>query len=91
MLLDVIQCQCQAQGNKFSTEASGYHKQHLSCTTLYSCHGGQDCSNPFTSAREIVQSGETVQSREIVQSAEEVNETYAIKIDHPDGSGDSIE
>ena len=31
-LLDVIQCQCKAQGKKCFTEAFGYHKQHLSCT-----------------------------------------------------------
>ena len=69
-LLDVIQCQCQAQGKKCSTEARGCHKQHLSCTTFCNCHGGQDCLNLFTTAREAVQPGDNVQSGEITQSAD---------------------
>ena len=81
----MIQCQCQAQGKKCSTEACGYRKQHLSFTTFCNCHGGQDCLNPFSKAREIVQSGE------IVQSAEEGTETDDIESNHPDNSDDGIE
>ena len=31
-LSDVINCQCNAVGKKCSTEACGYHREHLSCT-----------------------------------------------------------
>ena len=71
-LLDVIQCQCKAQGKKCSTEACGCHKQHLSCTSFCNCHGGQNCLNPFTSTRDIA------------QSAEEESETEDIDSNHPD-------
>ena len=90
-LLDVIQCQCQAQGKKCSTEACGCHKQHLSCTTFCNCNGRQDCLNPFTTAREAVQPGENVQSGEIVQSVDEETEMGDVDSNHPDHSDNDIE
>ena len=77
-LLDVIQCQCKAQGKKCSTEACGCHKQHLSCTAFCNCHGGQDCLNPFTATRDIA------------QSAEEESETEDIDSNHPDELDDGL-
>ncbi|MCG7883058.1 MAG: hypothetical protein JAY96_15870 [Candidatus Thiodiazotropha endolucinida] len=52
-LLDVIRCQCKAQGKKCSTEACGCHKQHLSCTTFCNCRGSEDCLNQYTTARDV--------------------------------------
>ena len=44
-LLDVIKCQCKAQGKQCSTEACSCHKQHLACTSYCNCSGGYDCCN----------------------------------------------
>ena len=38
-LLDVIKCQCKAQGKQCSTEACSCHKQHLVCTSYCNCSG----------------------------------------------------
>ena len=56
-LIDVIRCQCRAQGKKCSTEACGCHKQHLSCTSYCNCSGGEDCCNPYTN-RQVAQAGD---------------------------------
>ena len=56
-LIDVIRCQCRAQGKKCSTEACGCHKQHLSCTSYCNCSGGEDCCNPYTN-RQVGQAGD---------------------------------
>ena len=59
-LIDVIQCQCRAQGKKCSTEACGCHKQHLSCTSFCNCSGDESCCNPHIT-REDVQAGDDTQ------------------------------
>jgi hypothetical protein len=52
-LIDVIQCQCRAQGKKCSTEAKcGCHKEHLSCTSYCNCSGEEGCCNPYTKRRD---------------------------------------
>ena len=47
-LIDVIQCQCRAQGKKCSTEACGCHKQHLSCTSFCNCSSDASCCTHHT-------------------------------------------
>ena len=59
-LIDVIQCQCRAQGKKCSTEACGCHKQHLSCTSFCNCSGDESCCNPHTT-REDAQAGDDLE------------------------------
>ena len=71
-LIDVIQCQCRAQGKKCSTEACGCHKQHLSCTSFCNCSGGENCCNPYTtqedaqsaSEEDVAEDVETVDAEE---------------------------
>ena len=46
-LVDVIKCQCKAQGEQCSSEACGCHKQHLACTSCCNCSGGEHCCNPY--------------------------------------------
>jgi len=46
-LINVIPCQCRAQGKKCSTEACGSHKQHLSCTSFGNCSGDESCCNVY--------------------------------------------
>ena len=74
----MIQCQCKAQGKKCAMEACECRKQHLSCTPFCKCHGGQDCLDPFTATREIV------------QSAEEETETVGTDSNLPNDSDDSL-
>ncbi len=50
-LIDVILCQCKAQGKKCGTEACGCHKEHLSCTLYCNCSGKEDCCNPYSTRR----------------------------------------
>ena len=47
-LVDVIKCQCKAQGKQCSSEACGCHKQHLACTSCCNCSGGEHCCNPYS-------------------------------------------
>ena len=62
-LIDVVQCQCRAQGKKCSTEACGCHKQHLSCTSFCNCSGDESCCNPHTT-QEDAQAGDVGQARD---------------------------
>ena len=47
-LVDVIQCQCKAQGKKCSTAACNCHKEHLACTSYCNCCGEDECCNLHT-------------------------------------------
>ena len=47
-LSDVINCQCKAVVKKFSNEACGCDKEHLSCTNYCNCRGYDGCCNPHT-------------------------------------------
>ena len=47
-LVDVIRCQCKAQGKQCSTVACSCHKQHLACTSCCNCSGGEYCCNPHS-------------------------------------------
>ena len=47
-LVDVIRCQCRAQGKKCSTLSCRGHKEHLTCTSYCNCHGEDGCYNPYT-------------------------------------------
>ena len=55
ILLHLSYFSVSAKGKKYSIEASGCHKQYLSCTPFCKCPGGQDCLNTFTATREIAQ------------------------------------
>jgi len=57
-LIDVIRCQCRAQGKKCSTEACGCHKEHISCTSYCNCSGEEGCCNPHTRRRQDDQTGD---------------------------------
>ena len=78
-LLDVIRCQCKAQGKKCSTDGCGCHKHHLSCTTFCSCHGGEDCLNQFTTVKDIGPAAEED------PDTEDINDTLE------DDAGDELE
>ena len=47
-LVDVIRCQCRAEGKKCSTVSCSCHKEHLTCTSYCNCHGEDECCNPYT-------------------------------------------
>ena len=47
-LVDVIRCQCKAQGKQCSTVTCSCHKQHLACTSCCNCSGGEYCCNPHS-------------------------------------------
>ena len=47
-LSDVVNCQCKAVVKKFSNEACGCDKEHLSCTNYCNCRGHDGCCNPHT-------------------------------------------
>ena len=47
-LVDVIKCQCKAQGKQCSSETCSCHKQHLACILCCNCSGGEDCCNPHS-------------------------------------------
>ena len=47
-LIDVIKCQCKAQGKMCSSEGCGCHKEHISCTSYCYCFTKDGCCNPFT-------------------------------------------
>ena len=54
-LIDVIRCQCRAQGKKCSTAACSYKKEHLACTS-YCYYAGEDgCHNPFTKKQDVME------------------------------------
>ena len=46
--VDVIRCQCRAEGKKCSTLSCSSHKEHLTCTSYCNCHGEDGCHNPYT-------------------------------------------
>lgn len=48
-LIDMIKCNCKAQGKMCSSENCGCHKERISCTTYCYCSTvKQGCCNPFT-------------------------------------------
>ena len=47
-LVDVIRCQCKADGKKCSSMSCSCHKQHLTCTPYCNCCGGERCYNPYS-------------------------------------------
>ena len=47
-LVDVIKCQCKADGKKCSSMSCSCHKQHLTCTPYCNCCGGEGCYNPYS-------------------------------------------
>ena len=66
-LLDVIKCQCKAQGKQCSTEASSCHKQHLACTSYCNCSAWYDCCNLYS----VGQSTQTEEARESIDAEDE--------------------
>jgi len=47
-LIDIIKCQCKAQGKMCSSEVCGCHKKRISCTSYCYCSSKKGCCNPFT-------------------------------------------
>ena len=83
-LIDVIQCQCRAQGKKCSTEACGCHKQHLSCTSFCNCSGDESCCNPYTTQ-------EDAQPGDEGEVAAEDFDTDIVNAEEEDFEGEDVE
>ena len=64
-LVDVIKCQCRAEGKKCSTVSCSCHKEHLTCTSYCNCCGEEGCYNPYS---------KRVTTQEADQEIEEVDE-----------------
>ncbi len=64
-LVDVIKCQCRAEGKKCSTVSCSCHKEHLTCTSYCNCCGEEGCYNPYS---------KRVTTKEADQEIEEVDE-----------------
>ena len=64
-LVDVIKCQCRAEGKKCSTVSCSCHKEHLTCTSYCNCCGEEGCYNP---------NSKRVTTQEADQEIEEVDE-----------------
>ena len=47
-LMEVVQCQCKAQGKMCSTLVCGCRKEYLSCTSYCNCSGEEGYCNPHT-------------------------------------------
>ena len=84
-LINVIQCQCRAQGKKCSTEACGCHKQHLSCTSFCNCSGDESCCNPYT-MQEDAQPGD-----EGEVAAEDFDADILVNAEEEDFEGEGVE
>ena len=64
-LVDVIKCQCRAEGKKCSTVSCSCHKEHLTCTSYCNCCSEEGCYNPYS---------KRVTTQEADQEIEEVDE-----------------
>ena len=72
-LIDVIKCQCRAQGKMCSSEACGCHKERMSCTLYCYCSGKEGCFNPFT----VTEESRAIQEH----SSPDVNESEDVDLD----------
>ncbi len=92
-LIDVIRCQCKAQGKKCHTEACGCHKEHLSCMSYCNCSGEEGCCNPYTNRRA---DEEDVQMENIEEEDDEGDEQDGVEMDdiedgfNQDGEGHEV-
>ncbi len=89
-LSDVINVQCKAVGKKCSTEASGCHREHLSCTNYCNCRGQDGCCNPHTTLG-VMQTADD-DNAEIDDAGEEIvdrDEDVVVVADGEDEHADS--
>lgn len=63
-LVNVIRCQCRAEGKKCSTVSCSCHKEHLTCTSYCNCHGEDQCCNPYTQKTATTQATEIDETEE---------------------------
>ncbi|MPC79409.1 hypothetical protein E2C01_073935 [Portunus trituberculatus] len=51
-LLDIVSCNCVAQGKAYSSSRCSCHSAGLSCTNYCKCEGGDACHSHFTSKQD---------------------------------------
>ena len=92
-LVDVIRCQCRAQGRKCSTEACGCHRYHLPCTSYCNCSGEESCCNPYTKRGEAQacarDEGDVEMEMECVE--EDIEEEDLVGVEEEVESNDDVE
>ena len=92
-LMEVVQCQCKAQGKMCSTLACGCRKEYLSCTSYCNCSGEEGYCNPHTKKDKIKDGTEMVVEKDFEDTymdedieedegfdTEYFNEDFTIKI-----------